>query len=154
MRDREFVNRFLAHFLLPLANYKGDMDEFLAAALKKINKMKAEEVAEHSRTFRRSLSNNFLVFGKQAFRKHARDQKDRGILNASLWDVMTTGLAPYTTECVEAKADELREAFFNLLNDSKFSASITYSPNSTKNAKYRFEATRAMLSEVFNADPD
>jgi hypothetical protein len=153
MRDREFVNRFLAYYLLPLPDYKGDMDEFLAAALKKINKMKPEEVAELSRSFRRSLSNNFRVFGKHAFRKHTKDQKDRGILNASLWDVMTTGLASYTPETVDAKADQLREGFFKLLADPAFVASITYSPNSTKNAKYRFEATQAMLSEVFNADP-
>jgi hypothetical protein len=153
MRDREFVNRFLAYYLLPLADYKGEMDDFLAAALKKLNKMKTEEVEKLSLAFRRSLSNNFRVFGKHAFRKHTKDQKDRGILNASLWDVMTTGLAPYTIEAVDAKADQLREAFFSLLADPRFVDSITYSPNSTKNAKHRFEATRAMLGEVFHVNP-
>jgi hypothetical protein len=153
MRNREFVNRFVAFYLLPLADYKGDMDDFLAAALKKINKMKAEEVAELSRSFRGSLSNNYRVFGKHAFRKHTKDQKDRGILNASLWDVMTTGLAPYASETVDARADQLREGFFGLLADPMFVTSVTYSPNSTKNVKHRFEAARAMLSEVFNVDP-
>jgi len=153
MRDREFVNRFLAYYLLPIADYKGDMDEFLATALKKINKMHAEEVANLSALFRKSLMNNYRVFGKHAFRKFTSGQKDRGILNASLWDVMTTGLADYETDVVAAKAEVLREAFLRLLADAQFSNSITYSPNSTKNAKHRFEAFRAMLKEVFNADP-
>ncbi|MGO8899387.1 MAG: DUF262 domain-containing protein [Isosphaeraceae bacterium] len=153
MRDREFVNRFLAYYLIPLADYKGDMDDFLAAALKKINKMNPEEVSKLSQVFRRSLSNNYRVFGKHAFRKHTKDQKDRGILNASLWDVMTTGLAAYEPEVVDDKAQNLREAFYRLLAVPKFVESVTYSPNSTKNVRHRFEASRAMLKEVFDADP-
>ena len=152
MRDREFVNRFLAYYLLPLSDYKGDMDEYLAMALKKMNKMGPNEVASLSHRFRRSLSNNYHVFGKHAFRKHTREQKDRGILNASLWDVMTTGLAEYEREQVEAKSGKLQAAFFSLLEDPQFASSITYSPNSTKNARHRFEAARAMLKEVFDAD--
>ena len=37
MRDREFVNRFCAFQLLPLDDYRGDMDDFLARALKYMN---------------------------------------------------------------------------------------------------------------------
>jgi hypothetical protein len=152
MRDREFINRFAAFYLLPLSDYRGDMDDFLARTLKNMNKMKPEEISELSQAFRRSLSNNYCVFGKHAFRKHTRNQKDRGILNASLWDVMTTGLAAYGPDIVDSKAEQLRQAFYKLLADTNFVASVTYSPNSTKNVRHRFEASRAMLKEVFDAD--
>ncbi len=39
MRDREFVNRFCAFHLLPLDDYRGDMDEFLAQGLRKMNNL-------------------------------------------------------------------------------------------------------------------
>lgn len=153
MRDREFVNRFLAYYLLPIADYKGDMDQFLATALKEMNKLKSSEVSNLSSLFRQSLMNNYRVFGKHAFRKFTKGQKDRSILNASLWDVMTTGLAKYDEEFVTAKAGELQDAFLRLLKDGRFVDSVTYSPNSTKNVKHRFETFRAMLKEVFGADP-
>lgn len=152
MRDREFVNRFLAFYLLPLADYKGDMDDFLAASLRTMNKMTREKVSELSHLFRRSLSNNYRAFGKHAFRKHSKGQEVRGILNASLWDVMTTGLAAYELEVVDDKAEQLRDAFYSLLGDPSFVASVTYSPNSTKNVRHRFDASRAMLKGVFDVD--
>jgi hypothetical protein len=37
MRDQEFVNRFCAFSLLPLSEYQGNMDEFLAKRLKYMN---------------------------------------------------------------------------------------------------------------------
>jgi len=37
MQDRELVNRFCSFDLLPLETYRGDMDEWLAASLKRLN---------------------------------------------------------------------------------------------------------------------
>ncbi len=100
MRDREFVNRFCAFQLLSLSDYKGDMDEFLAAALQKMNKLTSDELAALSGEFRVGLNNNCNVFGKHAFRKHSQGQDERSVLNASLWDVMTTGLSRHNERAV------------------------------------------------------
>ena len=90
------------------------MDEFLAECLRNMNKQSDDELSRLSNAFRRGLDNNYLLFGRHAFRKHAREQEWRGVLNASLWDVMSTGLSRYSREQVEAQADSFREAFYAL----------------------------------------
>lgn len=153
MRDREFVNRFCAFDLLPLADYRGDMDDFLAQGLRRMNNLGQEALNNLSAKFRTSLANNFNVFGKHAFRKHAAGQDSRSVLNASLWDVMSTGLSRYPEPLVEARADALRTAFYSLMTDDELIRAITYGPNDMKKVRYRFAATEAMFREVFGADP-
>lgn len=158
MRDREFVNRFCAFQLLTIEEYRGDMDEFLALSLKKMNEMGPQYLAQLSTQFRVSLANNYEVFGQHAFRKHVADQSNRSVLNASLWDVMSTGLARYSEHVVEAHANDLRAAFFNLMSDREyedldFTKAITYGPNDPKKVKFRFAAAKEMFREVFNDYP-
>lgn len=152
MRDREFVNRFCAFQLLPLEDYRGDMDDFLAAALKLIEQFTAARIEDLSGEFRRSLTNNLNVFGKHAFRKHSPSQKDRSVINASLWDVMITTLSRHGEDLVKEKAEAIRSAFHQLMNDKDFVDAITYSPNSTAKVKHRFAVGAKVLREVLNAD--
>ena len=151
MRDREFVNRFCAFQILDIEEYKGDMDDFLAMALKRMN---SDSVALESLSnqFRMALNNNLYLFGKHAFRKHNRGQDSRSVLNASLWDVMSTGLSRYTESNVKHHADATRDRFFGLMDDEDFITAVTYGPNDPKKVAYRFSAVRAALEEVFGAD--
>lgn len=151
MRDREFVNRFCAFKLLPLEIYKGDMDEFLAEGLRTMNKLGEEDLEKLSASFRISLANNFKVFEKHAFRKHWEGQGSRSVLNASLWDVMSTGFSRYPEHLVEDRADALRGAFYWLMEDEELIKAITYSPNDAKKVRYRFEVAGKMFQEVLGA---
>ena len=155
MRDREFINRFCAFQLLTPSEYqRDDMDDFLARCLDRMNKMEDDALGRLGREFRRSLTNNYALFNRNAFRKHSPGQQSRGILNASLWDVMSTGLSRYSEDKVEASADILREAFFQLLNDDEFNAAITYGPNDPRRVRHRFEAAHQMLREALGAHAD
>lgn len=149
MRDREFINRFCAFFLQGAAAYtKGDMDDFLAKALERMNEMDESERATLSLQFRNGLENNLELFGRHAFRKHTPSQVDRSVVNASLWDVMSSGLARYPNALVKEKAMEFRSAFYPLLGDKDFNDAITYSPNSTNKVKKRFEMANNLFMEV------
>lgn len=152
MRDREFVNRFCAFHLLPLNLYKGDMDEFLALGLKKMNSLSDAELTALSARFRTSLVNNFKVFGKHSFRKHYKKSSDRSVVNASLWDVMSTGLSQYPEHTVEARSDELRNAFYQLMHDEKFARAITIGTNQVDKVRDRFSAAQMMFRSIFNAN--
>ena len=149
MRDREFVNRFCAFQILGLDEYR-DMDEFLAISLKKLN-TEDESLPALSEQLRTTLDNNFHLFGKHAFRKHEPGQEKRSVLNASLWDVMSTGLSRYSRQFVEERSDTLRDGFYRLLEDRDFQQSISYSTNSVKQVRYRFGKVKAMLEDVLGA---
>lgn len=151
MRDREFVNRFCAFQMIDIKEYKGDMDDFLAMALKSMNSgsVALERLSSQLRT---TLNNNLYLFGKHAFRKHKRDQDWRSVLNASLWDVMSTGLSRYAEPIVKHHADALRDRFYELMDDDDFITAVTYGTNHPKKVAYRFYAVRTALTEVFDAD--
>ena len=149
MRDREFVNRFCAFQILGLDEYR-DMDEFLAISLKKLN-MEEDSLPALSEQLRTALDNNFHLFGKHAFRKHEPGQEKRSVLNASLWDVMSTGLSRYSRQFVEERSDTLRDGFYRLLEDRDFQQSISYSTNSVKQVRYRFGKVKTILEDVLGA---
>lgn len=150
MRDRELINRFCAFQLLPLSDYKGDMDQFLAQALEQMNSATEATLERLSAQLRTSLINNIQVFGKHAFRKHFPEQPARSVFNASLWDVMSTGLSRYPEHIVEARATKLQEAFYPLLVNYEFVESITLGTNQVNRVHKRFFVVNEMLSEVFN----
>lgn len=153
MRDREMVNRFCAFQLLPVDSYRGDMDIFLAESLRRMNRMDDSDLSRLSDEFRNGLANNYHLFKQHAFRKHDPNLKyqKRSVLNASFWDVMSTGLSHYEAEKVKEFAKPLRKAVYELLGDSDFQDAITYSPNSTKRVKLRFEKTRRAIEEILGA---
>jgi len=151
MRDREFVNRFCAFQLLSLDSYKDGMDEWLAMALKEMNRLDESSLLKLSGEFQNSLRNNYFLFKDHAFRKHVPGQDSRGVLNASLWDVMVTGLAKYSHEQIINHAEEIKDCFFALIENEQFIWSITYGPNSPNRVKYRFEITQKMFKEIFDA---
>ena len=154
MRDREFVNRFCAFQLLDLKRYRGDMDDFLAAGLRRMNDLEESGLSRLSCGFRRSMTNNFRLFEGQAFRKHAPGQTRRGVLNASLWDVMSTGLSRYSEDQVLTQADPLRRAVYRLLDDEKFNTAITYGPNDARKVKFRFRVVTEAFREILGAHAD
>lgn len=151
MRDREFVNRFCAFQILALDDYR-DMDDFLAKALRKMNS-EVVSLPAVSKQFRTTLDNNLRLFGRHAFRKHSPSQKYRNVLNASLWDVMSTGLSRCSAEIVDERSDAIRDGLYWLLEDEDFADSITYSTNSVKQVRCRFAMANVMFEDVFGAHP-
>ena len=154
MRDREFVNRFCAFQILDLDGYHGDMDGFLANCLKKMNRSEESELSRLSDEFRRGLSNNFALFDRHAFRKHDPGQERRSVLNASFWDVMSTGLSRYAEDHVEACAEHLHQAIYGLLQDEEFNIAITYGPNDARKVRTRFRLVQKVFEEVLGAHTD
>lgn len=146
MRDREFVNRFCAFQILPIGSYR-DMDDFLADSLMLMN-AELDRLPILSGSLANSLTNNLHLFGRHAFRKHQRDQDARSVINASLWDVMSTGLSEIPLDVVQRHEDRLRDGFYGLLGDEEFVQSITYGTNDVKRVSKRFEMMKAMIVSV------
>jgi hypothetical protein len=152
MRDREFINRFCAFQLLPMSEYKSDMDNFLAKCLTKMNSLSHEDLDKLSDQLKLSLQNNKKVFGIHSFRKSANSGRfaSRTIINASLWDVFSTGFSRYSRKLIESKIKEVKNGFSDLMEDDRFIQSITIGTNDKRRVKFRFESVKNMLEEVFD----
>lgn len=148
MRDRELINRFCAFKLLDYSQYKGDMDDFLAKALEKMNSMSSIQLEKLSDQFRASMRNNFLVYGKHAFRKHYSPNDARSVINASLWDVMSTGLSFYSELQVEEKINKLEQVTYELFENIDFNAAISLGTNQVTRVQARFRLSYHALRMV------
>ena len=125
----------------------------LPQGLKKMNS-EPESLKRLSLDFRTGLGNNLQLFGRHAFRKHKRDYGNRrSVINASLWDVMSTGLSRYDEALVKYYADPLKDAFYGLMEDAAFLDAITYGPNDPRKVERRFSTVRTMLERLISADP-
>lgn len=148
MRDREMINRFCAFSLMGVERYKGEMDSFLADVLKEMNEFAPAVLDSLSARFRRSLKNNFLLFGRHAFRKSGPEDTYRSAFNASLWDAMTIALSRYPEHLVEANAARLRSGYYGLFGYTAFNESITLGTNQLARVEMRFAMVDAMMREV------
>ncbi|MCY4128775.1 MAG: DUF262 domain-containing protein [Gammaproteobacteria bacterium] len=154
MRDREFVNRFCAFRLLGIDKYRGDMDNYLAESLTYMNQMTDCELLNLSSQFRSGLVNNVQLFDQHAFRRSLVEQERRTVINASLWDVMSTGLCNYSKDAVLESADDLRLAIWGLLDDEMFVNSISSATNDTERVQHRFARTATVFKEILGAPTD
>ena len=146
MRDREFINRFCAFQILPRDIYR-DMDDFLAHSLNVMN-AQPDLLPMLSQWLQNSLTNNLYLFNRHAFRKHQFKQDTRSVLNASLWDVMSTGLSKVPLHLIQEHEAQLLQGFYGLLQDEDFVYSITYATNGVRQVNQRFEMMNAMLKSV------
>ena len=151
MRDREFVNRFCAFDLLGHQEYPGDMDDYLARCLVYMNQMDEKELSLLSAKFHRGLHNNLLLFKQHAFRRHSQGQQYKTVLNASLWDVMSTGLSNYREDAVLARSNQVKNAVYDLLEDPIFVDSITRGTSGGSRVKTRFAMSQQALKESLGA---
>jgi hypothetical protein len=79
---------------------------------------------------------------------------NRNVINASLWDVMTTGLSPYAEEDVVRKKEALKSGLYELFDDAEFFEAITMGTNQVNRVRMRFEKSKQMLREVFDDHQD
>lgn len=149
MRDREAINRFAAFKLLGWKAYtKGDMDEYLAEALRRMNKMSQAELDSLEEFFLKSMRLNKAIFKEHAFRKSLRSNDkwvSRTILNISLFDTLSVSLAQ--GDFAKKDYDEIRSKVQALLSNYDFEEAVSRSTNSTIPVQRRFRVAEKALAE-------
>lgn len=151
MRDREAINRFCAFRLLGVGKYKGDMDDFLAKSLEKMNKFSQNEADNLNQAFLKSMRTNYRLFDKHAFRKSLTYQDSsapRFVLNIALFDVCSVSFAELDEETIQEKENLLQNVIEELINDERFSQAITISTNGLRQVKIRFEMIKDAIRQV------
>ena len=144
MRDREAVNRFCAFKLFGWKAYRSsDLDRFLADCLLKMNEISDSERDNLRTDFDRAMTLNRRYFGLHAFRKSLSSPypyASRSVINISLFEVCAVAFS-------EPKPIDknIKEKIIKLVRNPIFENAITYSTNSTKAVRKRFE----MMELVF-----
>ena len=152
MRDREAINRFLAFQTFGWEMYTGgDMDQFLAEALRHANGLLDSTFDQMSELFLQSMNVNHQVFGRHAFRKSLAEIDEgaqRSVINIALFDVLSVSMAKPEVLGINDLHLRLRNSMADLLSDAEFSHAISYSTNSTSQVRKRFSLIEQALSEV------
>ena len=151
MRDREAINRFCAFCHLGVAQYRGDMDDFLARALEKMNNLREQEFEDLTQAFARSMKANHQFFGRHAFRKslvYTDPDAKRTVINISLFDVCSVLFADLDESTINEKVDQLRIALQELLNDENFIQAITYATNGRVQVETRFKMMEGAIAKA------
>ena len=152
MRDREAINRFCAFRLLGISQYKGDMDNFLAKCLEKMNEKSEKELESLTHAFYQSMESNYLLFKRHTFRKSltAKEQTAaRSVINIALFDVCSVIFSEIDPSIIEDKTEKFSDVIIMLLHEDIFIQSITYATNGLRQVVTRFEMMEKAIREGF-----
>ena len=123
MTDREYVTRFIAFTELDYRlEYKGNIDEFLIKALKKVNTYTEKELQRVALGFERVMRYSKDIFGRYAFRKYNENWRRSPINKAlfELWSVCFSELSDQQLDRIVKKREEFLVAFRNLQQTPEF----------------------------------
>lgn len=92
MLDCEFVNRFLAFYLLGTKQYSGNLEDYLNDVMIRLQKESKSTIEKCRADFSKSMVYAFRIWGDKAFRKINANGK-YGKINKPLYDAVSVNLA-------------------------------------------------------------
>lgn len=154
MLDCEFVNRFLAFYLLGTERYGGNLEDYLNDVMIQLQKESEETLKKCREDFFRAMRYSVKIFGDIAFRKININGK-YGRINKPLYDAVTVNLARLSEEecsLLMAKKESLLKKYNGLLNNKKFVDIITNGTAAIDNVKERQKKICKLFKEVLADD--
>lgn len=154
MLDCEFVNRFLAFYLLGLEHYAGNLEDFLNDVMILLQKESADILEMCRRDFLKAMNYANSIFGDLAFRKIIANGK-YGRINKPLYDAVSVNLAKLSVpECDKLLQNKqnLKEKYTALLQDKDFVDIITNGTAKIQNVQNRYQKINQLFREVLDND--
>ena len=159
MLDRDFVNRFLAFYLLGVENYGTkeygqDLDTFMSKAMAVIYDKSDEELEQIKTQFKKAMTLSKSIFGKVAFRKVYRNHKRIPPINKAYFDALSTQFALLNNKEVssleENKIKFKEQLKIRIGNDESFFLSLTSSTGNKGNTQYRHNCIKELIQNAIN----
>lgn len=154
MLDCEFVNRFLAFYLLGTEQYSGNLEDYLNEVMIRLRKEPKSTIEKCRIDFFKAMKYIANIFGEIAFRKITANGR-YGRLNKPLYDAITVNMAKLSEkECEQllVKKDKLLEEYDKLLKDKKFVNIITSGTAAIDNVKGRHNTIYKIFRKVLADD--
>jgi len=153
MLDREFVNRFLAFYVLDPSESYRSMDLFLNDSIRILNKMPDEKLSDIERRFDCAMRLSQELLGENAFRRFEPDSGTwAGKINKALFETFSVALARLDEEGrsrLQALSDfsERFKALFASSSEESFSSSIMISTGNRGKVLNRHAQMSAFVAE-------
>lgn len=154
MLDCEFVNRFLAFYLLGIDKYEGNLEDYLGSVMERLQKVSAGTIKKCRVDFLKAMKYAADIFEDTAFRKINVDGR-YGKINKPLYDSITVNLAKLSVKDCERllqKKDELIVRYTKLLENKKFVDIITSGTAAINNVKGRYRTIYKLFQGVLSDD--
>lgn len=154
MLDCEFVNRFLAFYLLGTKKYSGNLEDYLNDVMIRLQKETEPTIEKCRKDFLKAMKYAVDIFGNTAFRKINSDGK-YGRINKPLYDAVTVNLAKLDEEeCQKLldRKDRLIAKYTALLLDKNFVDIITRGTAAINNVEGRYKGIYKIFQEVLEDD--
>lgn len=155
MEDRDFVNRFVAFYIIGYENYEHDLNSFMNMGMAALKNKTRTELDAIKVVFVKANELAFQIFQNDAYRKRVVDTDRRRPINKALFDSLSVNLAKLTQKQVEKirkKKDLVRDKLILLMrNDSSFWDSISSGTGQKAKVRTRFEKIKNILKETINS---
>lgn len=154
MLDCEFVNRFLAFYLLGAEQYSGNLEDFLNDVMIRLQKESKETINRCREDFLKAMKYASRIFGDAAFRKINVNGR-YGRINKPLYDTVSVNLANLSKgdcEKLASRKNMLLDKYTALLKDQEFADSITNGTAKIANVKSRYQKINDIFQEVLADD--
>ena len=154
MMDCEFVNRFMAFFLLGVDLYAGNLEDFLNDAMIRLQKETSDTLEKCRKDFLKAMTYAYRIFGDTAFRKLNVNGR-YGRINKPLYDAVSVNLAILSEENCEIlvkKKEQLLWRYTELLKDTGFQDIITNGTAKIRNVQDRHSKIYKIFQEVLADD--
>lgn len=148
MADREYVNRFIAFTELGVEEYRGNIDEFLRRALKKVNQYDDSEIDKIEKNFVSVMVYCKKIFGKYAFRKYNADGR-RGPINKALfesWSYIFSRMEERQLDILVDKKEELLDYFQKQLQNVDYINALK--SGDQYSVARRIDLTKTVVNEI------
>lgn len=151
MQDRDFVNRFLAFYLL---NYdkdyasEDDLDSFMNKALDKLAELNNDELNDIETKFKKAMILSQEIFGVHAFSKN----KEYRRINKALFEVMSVSFAKLSDadrQILSSRKLKFKSLFYNTVKDS-FADSLSSNTGGKSNVMLRYREFNKMVYLIVN----
>lgn len=154
MVDCEFVNRFLAFYLLGTDKYWGNLEDYLNDVMIRLQTESKSTIEKCKADFFRAMIYACRIWEDKAFRKiNVNDQYGR--INKPLYDAVSVNLAKLSTQDCEKlleKKNILFNKYIKLLKDTEFVKIITNGTAAIDNVKNRHNRISKLFQEVLADD--
>ncbi len=154
MADREMVLRFLAFYLNRPEDFRSyDFDRFLGDAMRQIDLLSEQDLAETESNFIKAMKSARAIFGDDAFRKRYHPRHTRLPINKALFETISVSLARLTDSerevCMTNKL-LLKTRLMEQMADREFEASISQGTGDVRKVRKRFEIVSFIVRETAN----